>query len=257
MAIDHANAFTGNPGGFIQGNAISLLQIVSKLGAPLVRRSNLQKQFTLSQETSWFGMAWEDPIPSLRMMPGLGGGGLNTFLSWYLFAGDGGMATTAIPYCDIPINPGVGQPNFLFTVGMNGCSMIIASAVPAGVEPLAAGHWRVHHDHSHYDLARWHADGYTLRFASYADAGEPGAVPGAFAAAFNLNIYNPNNYPWHYVVPAQHGVHMRVVTNFLHYDGAAWNFHSRHFHNYADTVEDVDTPPGVAPVASSTQSIVI
>ncbi|WP_437729272.1 hypothetical protein [Sorangium sp. So ce861] len=257
MARDYANDFTGNPGGFIQNHAISLLHIASKLGGPLVRRPNLQKMFTLSRETKWLKMAWEDPIPTLRMMPGLGGDGLTTFLSWYLFAGDGHMATDAIPYCDIPINPGANSPNFLFTVGMNGCSLVIASAVPGTAPPLAAGHWRVLHDHSHYNLARWHTDGYTVRFASYAGANEAGAIPGAFAAAINVNTYNPNNYAWHYVVHGQHGAHMRVVTNFLHWDGNAWNFHSRHFHNYADTVEDLDAPPGTVNPASSTQSIAV
>lgn len=253
MATDHAPTFLANPGTFIQNHSISLRQIDSKTPMP-ARQNNMIKYFSLSQETKWFGTAWADPIPSLRMLPGAGGDGLQTILARYLYAGDGGDALDAIPYCDIPVAPGAAAPKFVFTVGMNGCTMVIATAVPGTATPLPANHWRVLHDHSHYSLATWHAGGYTVRFASYADAAEPGPVPGAFAAALNLRCYNAHGYPWHYAQPGAHGVWMRVVTNFLYWDGAAWNYHSVHFHNYADQVNDVDAPAGGGG-ASSTESV--
>jgi len=255
MAKDYGDDFIANPGAFIQNNAISLKQIDSKTPMP-ARQNNMIKSFTLTRETKWLGTAWADPIPSLRMLPGQAGDGYTTILSRYLYAGDGGDALDAIPYCDIPVAPGDGAPKFLFTVGMNGCTLVIATAVPGTATPLAANHWRVLHDHSHYDLARWHAGGYTLRFASYAGANEPGAVPPAFAGATVTN-YNPNNYAWNYAEQGRHGVWMRVVTNFLHYDGNRWNYHSVHFHNYATEVNAVDEPPGGGGAGSSTRSMAV
>ncbi|HTV19351.1 MAG TPA: hypothetical protein VMG12_11785 [Polyangiaceae bacterium] len=251
MATDHATTFLANPGTFIQNHSISLLQIASKTNVP-ARQNNLTRHFTLSQETKWLGLAWVDPIPSLRMLPGVGGGGLQTLFAYYMYAGDGNDPLDAIPYCDIPVNPGAAAAKLLFTVGMNGCTLIIATAVPPTAPALPANHWRVLHDHSHYSLATWHAGGYAVRFASYADANEAGAVPGAFAAALNQRCYNRRGHPWHYAVQGKHGVWMRVVTNFLHWDGAAWNYHSVHFHNYATEVNDVDAPTGGL---SSTESV--
>lgn len=261
MPIDHSFALEANPGTFIGANKIGLSEIAVNLGLiGLQVINNMVCRVTLSQASGVGGVAQAGTIPMLRMCPGLGGNGLNTIDSYYCHAGGGvgGWGVDALPYVDIPINPGAAQPKFLFTTGMNGCALMIATAVGGGAPAvLPANHYRVMHDPRHHSLAHWHGAGYTIRFAAYCDAAEPGAVPGAFAAHLNLQIYNPNNYPWHYVQHGQHGATMRVVTNFLHYAGAAWNFHSSHFHDRAGVALDVDTPPGVAPAVSSNISVAL
>jgi hypothetical protein len=261
MPIDHSYALAANPALFIAANKIALSEISANLGhIGLVVLNNMRCRLTLSQATGNGGVAVAGSVPMLRLCPGQGGNGLATIDAYYCHAGNGvgGWGVDVLPYVDIPINPGAHLPQFLFTTGMNGCALMVATAVPATAPaPLPLNHYRVLHDPRHHTLAHWHGAGYTIRFAAFADAAEPGPVPGAFAAHLNLQIYNPNNYDWHYLVHGLHGATMRVVTNFLHYDGAAWSFHSSHFHDRAGVPNDVDAPPGTIPALSSNISVVL
>lgn len=251
MNTDNAPALISDPGAFIANHTIALSEINVNMpqGTWLPNTNNQQCRLTLSQS----GFI-KKGVPMLRMLPGLFGGSLKAIPAYYLHAGDGGMAFNVHRHVDLPLIPHPPYPRFLFTTGMNGCSLIVTSVVPGGAPPLPANHYRVFHDHDHRPLATWHTAGYTVRFASYADITQAGPIPPAFAANINVTTYNPNNYPWSYVVHGQHGVTMRVVTNFLHYNGG-WHFHSCHFHDRAGVPNAVDTPPGVAPAASSTQSL--
>ncbi|WP_261826626.1 hypothetical protein [Inconstantimicrobium mannanitabidum] len=177
-----------------------------------------------------------------------GGGVLGTIDAFYCRAGNGGMAFNALPFCDIAIAPGPLDAHFLFTTGMNGCSLVVASAVPIGAAPLAHGAWRVMHDHDHRSIAQWQAAGYTIRFAAYADLADAGVGP---FLPVNVVSYNPNNYPWNYMDS------VRIVTNFLHWTGVNWNFNSRHYHAAGKHIINVDSPPGVIPAVASTQTLAI
>lgn len=254
MPIDHAIALTANPGVFIGNHGIGLSEIDANMGVGGIPALNDMTCILTLSQASANGLPAPNSMPMLRMCPGMGGGGLTTILAKYCRAGDGGTHVDQIPYVDFRAALGVGEPPFLFTVGQNGCSFIVVSAVPGTAPALAPLHLRLLHDHSHYSLAHWQAAGYTVRFAAYSDGVEPGPIPGAFAANINVVNYNPNNYPWFFVVGGV--ARARVTTNFLHWNGANWDFHSKHFHDSGGVAYDVDVPPGAPPPAAvSTQSL--
>ncbi|MCU0762141.1 MAG: hypothetical protein MUF76_03935 [Hydrogenophaga sp.] len=257
---DNTIAFLAGPAAFIAAHPI-VLNDIAPGGIPAV--NNLRTRFTLSTATAAGGLPAPGALPMLRMQPvggpavvaPPGGGALTTIDALYCRAGNGGDAFNALPYCDIAIAPGGADAHTLFTTGMNGCSLVVASAVPAGAPaPLAPGHLRVLHDHDHRTLAAWQAAGYTVRFAAYVDgAVGAGAAPPAWAVAAVVADYNPHNYPFGVMTPQGMGV--RVVTNFLQWTGAHWTFNSRHYVAFAATPYDLDAvPPGGA---SSTQSLPI
>ena len=68
--------------------------------------------------------------------------------------------------------------------------------------------------------------------------------------------YNPHSYPWGYPNPPN-GAILRVVTNFLWWNGAHWTFNSRHYHTAGTQVLNVDAPPGTPAAMSSTQVVQI
>ncbi|MDC0713242.1 hypothetical protein POL68_32570 [Stigmatella sp. ncwal1] len=171
-----------------------------------------------------------DSIPTLRAWP------LDKklpkrqgILGMWCAASDGGVEPNDMPYCDFPITPALNEPHFVFTVGMNGCSIIIARQVPLGVPPLQVGHWRMFHDHSHFKLHKWHGANYVIQFAAYPNANplqEAGMRPATWNLAKERIVsYNPHDYSW--------GVDgsIRGVTNFLYYsrNRNQWLFLSRHF----------------------------
>lgn len=260
MPVDMAPAFVANPTAFIAAHCIALNAIGEPWGGGFPAAHNRRNRFTLA-----CGVGPAAPLPAdqpmLRMQPdavaiGAAVGGMSTLDAYYCHAGDGGMAFNNLWRVDIPIAPGPGDARLLFTTGMNGCTLVVASAVPPGAPPLAPGHWRVMHDHDHRTLAAWQAAGYTVRFAAYADSnvgplGEPGPVPVGWAVV--PRSYNPHAYPWHHGAPPS-PPRVRVVTNFFWYDGAHWNCGSRHFHASGAQAFDIDAPPGVAPPLSSTQT---
>lgn len=254
---DNNITFQAGPAAFILAHPIVLDDLASE-GIPAV--NNLRTRFTLSLATTG-GMPAVGALPMLRMQAVGGpavvalaapGGVLTTTDAMYCRAGSGGAAFNALPYCDIPIVPGANDAHTLFTTGMNGCSLIIASAVPPNAPaPLAPGHLRVMHDRDHRTLAAWHAAGYTVRFAAYED-GEAGAgaSPPAWVVALVVANYNPHNYLFDMQTPL--GMGFRVVTNFLVWTGGNWTFNSRHYVTFAAQSFDIDAPVGHMP---STQSI--
>jgi|GEM_PF-6923171 hypothetical protein len=259
--IDNAIAFLAGPAAFIVGNPITLAQINQDLPAGIPAINNLRTRFTLSTE-SQSGSPAPGALPKLRMQPVGGpavvqlpppGGVLTTIDALYCRAGDGGNPLAALPYCDIPTAPGAADAHTLFTTGMNGCSLIVLSAVGAGAPALAAGRLRVVHDHDHRSLATWAAAGYTVKFAAYPDGAGAGAAPAAWPVAAVVANYNPHNYPWGMPVPGQTVPGNRVVTNFLFWNGAKWTFNSRHYVDFGGVPYDIDAPAGGGP--SSTQSM--
>lgn len=268
MPQDNALDFLANPAVFINAHPIVLNYIAEDTGGGFNVVNNQRTRFTLSTRTVQ-GMPGPNDFPALRMQQAVGpavvtlpsGGVLTTLDAMYCHASAGGTAFNMLPYCDIPIAPGPGNAHLMFTTGMNGCSLVVASAVPppppgaplGAQPPLAPGQWRVMHDHDHRSLAAWAAAGYTLRFASYSDAAQPGAVPAAWPAPI-VNTYNPHNYPWSVVPPPPSPARLRVVTNFLYWSGANWTFNSRHFHAAATVAYDIDAPAGGVP---STQSGIV
>ena len=260
MPQDDVPTFTANPAAFIAAHPIVLNYIAQNTGGGFPVVNNQRTRFTLST-TTVNGAPGINDFPALRMQPGggpavvalPGGGVLTTLDAMYCHAGAGGVAFNVLPFCDIPIVPGGGDAHLLFTTGMNGCTLVVASAVPLGAPVLAAGRWRVLHDHDHRSLAAWGGAGYTVRFASYADAAEPGPVPVGMVPAPHVTFYNPHNYPWNFVPPPPAPARVRVVTNFLYWNGANWIFNSRHFHAAATVAYDMDIPPGGG--MPSTQSL--
>jgi len=258
---DDTHAFHAGPVVFIVAHPL-VLNDIAPGGIPAV--NNLRTHFTLSTVTAGAAGPAPGALPMLRMQPVGGppvvvlpppGGVLNSIDALYCRAGNGGDAFNVLPYCDIVAAPGDADAHTLFTTGMNGCSLIVASAVPPGAPAaLAPGHLRVLHDHDHRTLAAWQAAGYTVRFAAYVDgAVSAGAAPPAWAVAPVVANYNPHNYPFCVVTPQ--GVGIRVVTNFLQWTGAHWTFNSRHYVAFAATPYDLDAVPAGGP--TSTQSIPI
>ena len=266
MAKDHAPSFVANPVGFMAANAIGLHQIGSKTTNPAWQNNNdATYDFTLSQETKMLGLMYADDIPMLRIHPAGVATTLTTFRAKWCNASARNTAVDAIPYCDIPLAPAAADPRFVFTVAMNGCSYILASAVSAAAPPLAVNHIRLLHDRTHYDLQHWANNGYTIRAAFYASGGEAGGVPAAWGAAPVVATYNPQNYGWGSIDGST--TYTRVVSNFLYWDGTDWLFCSRHYHEVKDlntkggkdTLSGVDVPPTLAagPRQPSTQALVI
>ncbi len=256
MPIDHAIAFVNDPAAFIANNVIALEQITADLGgAGVPAGNNVQRPFILLQATQ-LGVPAQNTGPMLRMQPAIGGYlGVTRFDAWYCNAGHGGHNGAnlgQLPYVDIRQTPLPADPKLLFTVAMNGCTLVVVSAVPAGAPALAPWHYRVFHDWDHNSLATWHAAGYTVRFAAYAGADEPGQRPLSFLPNLRVRTYNPHNYPWVHFGGRQMP-DMRVVTNFLHHDGAAWYWHSRHYHSNGQLILNQDAVPVGG--ASSTQSL--
>lgn len=256
---DNAPGFLANPPAFIAGHPI-VLNDIAPGGMPAV--NNLRTRFTLSTVTV-NGLPGPGQLPMLRMqpvggpavvpLPPPGGGVLSTIDALYCRAGNGGDAFNALPWCDIAAAPGGADAHVLFTTGMNGCSLVVASAVPPGAAALAPGHWRVMHDHDHRSLAQWHAAGYVIRFASYVD-GPLGAGPlPAWPVAPVVNNYNPHNYAFAVNTPQSPPPGVRVVTNFLWWNGAHWTFNSRHYAAFAAHPYDIDAMP--PPNLPSTQSV--
>lgn len=270
MPNDNVPTFTANPAIFIVANPIVLDAIAENMpghGFPVL--NNQRSWFTLSTRTV-NGHPGPNDFPSLRMqpggvppagiplvppvVPGLSGGMFNTLLAYYCHAGNGGTAFNALPFVDIPALPGANDARYLFTTGMNGCALVVATAVPAGAPPLAPGQWRVMHDHDHRALALWNGAGYTLRFASYADPNDAGPVP-AWANPPVVNTYNPHNYAWNLIPPPPPLLYppARVVTNFLAWTGAHWTFNSRHYHTAAGVTYEENQPPAIR----STQTVAL
>lgn len=260
---DDTHAFLAGPAAFIVAHPI-VLNDITPFGVGIPAVNNLRTHFTLSTVTAGPGGPAPGAFPMLRMQPVGGppvvvlpgaGGALNTIDALYCRAGNGGDAFNVLPYCDIAIAPGGADAHTLFTTGMNGCSLLVASAVPPGAPaPLAPGHLRVLHDRDHRTLAAWHAAGYTVSFAAYVDGVVgAGAAPPAWPVAPVVANYNPHNYPFPMLTPQ--GMGARVVTNFLQWTGANWTFNSRHYVAYAATPYDIDATPPVG--LTSTQSIPI
>jgi hypothetical protein len=261
MAIDNAATFLANPLTFIAGSPIVLDQIGQNMpGGAFPPVNNQRSRFTLSTGAPGVAPA-PGSLPRLRMQPAaVPAGGvvpqpplapLATLDAYYCHAGIGGVALNALPYVDIPIAPGPADAHLLFTTGMNGCALFVASAVDPAAPALAAGHWRVLHDPSHRSLAALHAGNYVIHFAAYVDAVQPGPVSAAWAAAPIVRNYNPNNYPFALPPPAM-PMNQRVITNFLWWGGAHWNFGSKHYHLLGASPSPIDAPPGAGP--NSTQS---
>lgn len=255
--IDNVGHFMLNPSVFIIANPIVLNSINQNLIGGIPAINNLRTFFSLSTNTV-HGVPGLLDFPTLRMQPigaapvvhQPGGGVLNTIDAMYCRAANGGDGFNIMPFCDISTVPVPADAHFLFTTGMNGCSMIIASAVPVGAAPLAPGSWRILHDHDHRSIAAWVAAGYTVQFACYADIAEAGII------GPHIHSYNPNNYPWGYDAGAHFGFSLRIVTNFLYWNGANWSFNSRHYHASGIHILNVDSPPAFAG-ATSTQTIII
>lgn len=263
MPVDQAPAFVANPAAFIALQTIALTAIGENMpGGAFAVQNDRRMRFTLARGV---GAAPPGPgdVPLLRMQPPAVGVGavvaqpppqppLTTIDAYYCHAGNGGMAFDVLPRVDIPVAPGGADAHHLFTTFMNGCALVVLSAVPAGAPALAPGHWRVVHDFDHRPLAAWAAAGYTVHFAAYVDPAQPGPMPGAWAAPAIVRCYNPHNYPWQFHQPPA-PPRVRAVTNFLWWDGGHWNFGSRHFHCSGPAAFDIDPPPGVVPALSSTQ----
>lgn len=257
--IDNVPDFLASPAGFIVANPVTLAQIAQNMPGGIPGGNNLRTRFTLTTDSA-SGAPAPGALPKLRMQP-VGsppiitlpppGGVVTTIDALYCRAGDGGTALAALPFCDIPVVPGAVDPHTLFTTGMNGCSLIVLSAVPAGAPALAPGRLRVVHDHDHRSLAIWAQAGYRVRFAAYADGAQAGAPPVAWPAPAVVANYNPHNYPWGMPVPGQTAPGNRVVTNFLQLNGVNWTFNSRHYVDFGGTPYNIDAPPGGA---SSTQT---
>jgi hypothetical protein len=140
-------------------------------------------------------------------------------------------------YSDFRAVPGPGDAEHVFTSNMNGCAIVVVTAVPGAVlggtpvPPLPAGCWRMYHDPSHAPVNAWIGDGFTVRFAAYSDpaefytGGAGAAPPPAFAGT--ALTYNPNGHAWGGVIGGQS--YCRNVTNFLSSSPAGWTFHSCHF----------------------------
>lgn len=260
--IDNAPTFLAGPAAFIVPNPVTLGQLTQNMpggGIPAV--NNLRTRFTLTTDSA-AGAPAPGALPRLRMQP-VGspptitlpppGGVVSTIDALYCRAGDGGVALGALPYCDIRIAAGAGDAQTVFTTGMNGCSLIVLAAVPAGAQALAAGHWRVVHDHDHRSLATWANAGYRVHFAAYADAAGAGAPPGAWTTPARVANYNPHNYPWGMPVPGQTVPGARVVTNFLFWNRQNWTFNSRHYVDFNGMPYNIDVPASGG--ATSTQTM--
>lgn len=244
---DNAPAFLGNPSGFIQLHPIALADLSP---ASLTARNNLRARFTLTTSALDERSAAR-AMPTLRLQTGNGLTGIDAL---YCRLGGTGEAFDALPYCDIAAVPGHTDPMVLFTTGMNGSTLVVATEVPASAAPLAPGRWRVMHDADHRSLAQWHAAGYMLRFAAYVDgAAGAGAMPPWPSAAVVAN-YNPNGYPLAIAGGQSQLQGLRVVTNFLWWSGANWTFNSRHVARVGVNTYDLDA---IAPGGTSTQSLVI
>ncbi|AUH52013.1 hypothetical protein CXB49_14900 [Chromobacterium sp. ATCC 53434] len=263
---DNVPNFLAGPATFIVPNPITLAQIAQSMpGGALPAVNNLRTRFTLTTDTGTGGLPLPGALPKLRMQPVGGpptvtlpppGGVVTTIDAQYCHASAGGTALAALPFCDIPVAPGPADARTLFTTGMNGCSLMVLSAVPVGAPALAAGHLRVVHDHDHRSLATWAAAGYTVRFAAYADGGTgAGAPPGGWPVPALVADYNPHNYPWGMPVPGQAVPGARVVTNFLYWTGANWTFNSRHYVDFGGTPYDIDVPAGGGATSTQTMNI--
>lgn len=262
MPQDNSATFLAGPAAFINANPICLSRLDEHLPAPGIPAvNNLLTRFTLYTNTV-HGVPGPNDLPLLRMQPVggpvfaplPGGAVMPTMEALYCRAANGGVAFNNLPYVDIAIAPAALQPTLMFTTGMNGCTLVVASAVPAAAPALAAGDRRVMHDHDHRSLAQWAAAGYTLHFASYADAAQAGPVPPAWAPAPIATDYNPNNYAWGSpppVVGPAGPIAMRVVTNFLWWDPATarWVYLSRHAHTYGIQDLAMDAP-GAGPAST-------
>lgn len=185
MAQDNVPTFVAGPAAFIAQHPIALNWIGQNMpGGNFPVVNNQRTRFTLTTATV-AGLPAPNEFPSLRMQPAggpatvpvAGGGVVTTLDAYYAHAGNGGMPVNTLPHCDIPIAPTPLDAHLVFTTGMNGCSFVLASAVPPAAPPLAAGHWRILHDHDHHTLAAWVAAGYTVHFASYVDLAQPGVWP--------------------------------------------------------------------------------
>lgn len=244
---DNAPAFLGNPSEFIQHHPIALADLSP---ASLTARNNLRARFTLTTSALDERSAAR-AMPTLRLQTGSGLLGIDAL---YCRLGCAGEAFDALPYCDIAALPGHTDPMVLFTTGMNGSTLVVATEVPPSAAPLAPGRWRVMHDPDHRSLAQWHAAGYLVRFAAYADGRTgAGAMPAWPAEAVVAN-YNPNGYPMAVAGVQSQPQGLRVVTNFLWWCGANWTFNSRHVARVGVNTYDLDA---IAPGGPSTQSLVI
>jgi hypothetical protein len=252
MAADNAPAFLANPTLFIAASPIVLDHIGQNMpGGGFAAVNNQRSRFTLSTGAPGVAPVPAD-LPRLRMQPpavGVGGvvaqpplAPLTTLDAYYCHAGIGGMALNALPFVDIPVAPGPADAHLLFTTAMNGCALFVASAVDPAAPPLAPGHWRVLHDPAHRSLAALHAGNYVIHFAAYVDAVQPGPVPPAWAAPPIVRNYNPHNYPFALPPPAP-AMSQRVIANFLWWDGAHWNFGSKHHHLLPGGPSAADAPP--------------
>lgn len=261
--IDNAIAFNAGAAAFIVANPITLAQLAQSMPVPpgVPNINNLRTGFTLTTD-ALHGLPVPGALPKLRMQPVGGpaivplpppGGFLTTIDALYCHASVGGTPLNALPYCDINSVPGAADALTLFTTGMNGCSLVVLSAVAPGAAALAPGFLRVVHDHDHRDWATWNAAGYTVRFAAYENLADAGVIPGGLAPAPVVVTYNPHNYPWNMPVPGQVFPGVRVATNFLRWNGANWTFNSRHYVDFGGVPFDIDDPLGAG--ATSTQSV--
>lgn len=245
---DDGITFLAGPAAFIQQQAIGLdciaEDVIAAGGQVPNNQNNLRRHFTLTRPVA---NGQPTGIPALRMQvanPALvpnfnppsvrlpNGGVVRAIDALYLNAANSNTPLTQLLFCDIVTQPGPNDAHVLFTLGMNGCSLVVLSAVPQGVPTLANGHLRVVHDRDHRNLAAWAAAGFTVRFAFYADAQGSGQIPAAWQAAPPVIMnYNPHNLPWGQQglmaqVPAP-----RIATNFLFWDGLGWRVGSRHYFN--------------------------
>lgn len=230
---DDAILFTQNPSLFIQNNPIVLNFIANDLSGGIPKINNLQKRFTLSTNTV-NGVPGINDFPLLKMQQNIDqevisltdGGFLTTIKAHYCRASSGGIGFSYMPYCDIDITPSESDPYYLFTDAMNGCSLIIVSGVPAGDENLPDNKYRVFHDRNHRSISEWKGAGYTVIFGAYAGDNEYSLTDLEIAKAIS---YNPNNCNWIEIGLGNDSPLVRVVTNFLSWDGKKWIFNSRHY----------------------------
>jgi hypothetical protein len=276
---DHHDAFVANPATFIDAHRIVVDEVDKLMAAAPV--AGITTDAVISTDA-----ADDEQIPKLRLAPAdkvvagevvVPGGKAKIFKTMWLPVSrvQGNPSAeyyAASPYVDISIVPGDGDTKYMFTQGMNGCALIIVSAVPVGAPALAVGKWRAFHDPRFAPVGKWQELGYTVHVAAYADAKAPtkgDTVPyvNGVAPAHVIN-YNPHDYPWSRKCSdggAPLGTLIdayRVVTNFLYWvpgvPAGHWAFGSRHYHTTTYTGGAhiyLSNDPPIGKEASSTQNI--
>jgi hypothetical protein len=277
---DWHDEFVNNPATFIGEHRI-VVDVVDELmnAAPV---AGITTDAVISTDA-----ANDEQIPKLRLAPAnkvvngevvVPGGKAKIFKTMWLPVSrvQGNPSAeyyAASPYVDIAVAPGGDDTKYVFTQGMNGCALIIVSAVPEGAPALAEGKWRVFHDPRHAPVGKFQALGYTVHVAAYAGATEAtdgDKVPyvDGVAPAHVIN-YNPHDYPWSRkcidgggplgTLPLTNAY--RVVTNFLYWvpgDAPHWAFGSRHYFTTTYTGGAhiyLSNDPPIGKEASSTQNI--